>query len=72
MYDLRPAATDSECSAFPSLVQDIANKMDEWGDDGNTSRIDPFTKIYDVSPFFQSACCFRADVEYSSFSWCSS
>ena len=34
---------------FPTLVQDITNKADKWGNDGKNGRIDPFTEIYDVS-----------------------
>ena len=28
--------------------------MEEWGDDGRTGRIDPFTEVYDVSLFFKT------------------
>ena len=34
---------------FPTLLQDITNKADKWGNDGKSGRIDPFTQIYDVS-----------------------
>ena len=34
---------------LPTLLQDILDKADEWGDDGKSGRIDPFTEIYDVS-----------------------
>jgi len=34
---------------LPTLLQDISNKADKWGNDGKNGRIDPFTEIYDVS-----------------------
>ena len=34
---------------LPTLLQDILDKADKWGDDGKSGRIDPFTEIYDVS-----------------------
>ena len=34
---------------LPTLLQDIANRADKWGNDGKTSRVDPFTEIYNVS-----------------------
>jgi len=33
---------------LPTLLQDIVDKADRWGDDGKNGRIDPFTDIYDV------------------------
>lgn len=36
---------------LPTLLQDITEKADKWGNDGKTGRIDPFTEIYDVSFF---------------------
>lgn len=33
---------------LPTLLQDITNKADKWGDSG---RIDPFTDVYNVSRF---------------------
>lgn len=38
--------------ALPTLLQDIIRGADEWGNDGKTGRIDPFTEIYDVSCFW--------------------
>ena len=57
MCELRPAAADPgliSISVFPSLVQDIADRMDKWGGDGKTGRIDPFTEVYNVSLFFRN------------------
>ena len=34
---------------LPTLLQDIIDKADKWGNDGKGGRIDPFTEIYDVS-----------------------
>ena len=31
---------------LPTLLQDIIDRADKWGDEG---KIDPFTEIYDVS-----------------------
>lgn len=36
---------------FPTLVQDIIGMADEWGNNGESGRIDPFVEIYDVSVF---------------------
>ena len=36
-------------SVLPSLLQDITDRADKWGDHGKTGRIDPFTEVYDVS-----------------------
>ena len=36
---------------LPTLLQDITDKADKWGNDGKSGRIDPFTEIYDVSFF---------------------
>ena len=36
-------------SVLPSLLQDIIDRADKWGDHGKTGRIDPFTEVYDVS-----------------------
>ena len=35
--------------ALPTLLQDIFNKADKWGNDGENGRIDPFIEIYHVS-----------------------
>ena len=32
-----------------TLLQDITDKADRWGDNGKVGRIDPFTEVYDVS-----------------------
>ena len=37
--------------ALPTLLQDIIDGADKWGNGGKTGRIDPFTEIYDVSIF---------------------
>jgi len=61
MCDLRPASAMTpsigliSISVFPLLVQDIANRMDKWGDGGKTGRINPFTDVYNVSLFFQNS-----------------
>jgi hypothetical protein len=34
---------------LPTLLQDIIDKADKWGNDGKSGRIDPFTEVYDVS-----------------------
>ena len=34
---------------LPTLLQDITNNADKWGNDGKNGRIDPFTEIYDVN-----------------------
>ena len=34
---------------LPTLLQDITDEADKWGNDGKNGRIDPFTEIYDVS-----------------------
>jgi len=34
---------------LPTLLQDITNSADKWGNGGKNGRIDPFTEIYDVS-----------------------
>jgi len=36
-------------SVLPSLLEDIIDRADKWGDHGKTGRIDPFTEVYDVS-----------------------
>ena len=35
-------------SVLPTLLQDIVDRADKWGNDGKNGRIDPFTEIYDV------------------------
>ena len=57
-------------SVFPLLVQDVADRMDKWGDDGMAGRIDPFTEVYDVSGFFGTTYCLgqRREFLFSSFS----
>jgi len=37
-------------SVLPTLLQDIVDRADKWGNDGKNGRIDPFTEIYDVRP----------------------
>ena len=39
------------CLVLPTLLQDISNRADKWGNNGKNGRIDPFTEIYDVSFF---------------------
>jgi len=39
-------------SALPTVLQDVTDKADKWGDHGENGRIDPFTEIYDVSFVF--------------------
>ena len=53
---------------LPSLLQDIIDRADKWGDHGETGRIDPFNEVYDVSLFFETTYCSRVGVELSSFS----
>lgn len=50
-------------SVIPTLLQDIINKADKWGNDGQSSRIDPFTEINHVSPFLYSS--LRIDYEWT-------
>lgn len=38
---------------FPTLLQDIFGKVEKWGVDGQSGRIDPFTEIRDVSIFIR-------------------
>ncbi|KAF9644109.1 hypothetical protein BDM02DRAFT_3190905, partial [Thelephora ganbajun] len=35
-------------SILPTLLQDVIDKADKWGNDGKNGRIDPFTEIYDL------------------------
>ena len=37
--------------ALPTLLEDIIDSADKWGNDGKSGRIDPFTELYNVSPF---------------------
>ena len=65
---LIPSAALISISVFPSLVQDVIESMDKWGDDGTAGRIDPFTEVYDVSLPFGNVDHSGTDVESSSFS----
>ena len=40
---------DISTLVLPTLLQDITDKADKWGNDGKDGRIDPFTEIYDVN-----------------------
>jgi len=51
---------------LPTLLQDIFNKADRWGNDGKSGRTDPFTDVYDVSLI--TAYVFRIGVEFVLFS----
>ena len=51
---------------LPTLLRDIFNKADKWGNDGKSGRIDPFTDVYDVSLFI--AYVFRICAEFALFS----
>lgn len=51
---------------LPTLLQDIANNADKWGNDGKNGRIDPFVEIYDVSLLQHGF--FGICVEFVSFS----
>ena len=65
-------------AVLPTLLQDITNKADKWGNDGKNGRIDPFTEIYDVSfcsmnflrsvPSFSSSARFPHDRPYEHLS----
>jgi len=50
---------------LPSLLQDIIDRADKWGNHGKTGRIDPFTEVYDVSLFLGNISCFGVGVELS-------
>ena len=52
---------------LPTLLQDIANNADKWGNDGKNGRIDPFTEIYDVS-FLWHDFLWGISTEFVSFS----
>ena len=49
---------------LPTLLQDIFNVADKWGNDGQSGRIDPFTEVYDVSLF---TACFSNRCRVSPF-----
>ena len=49
-----------------TLLQDITNKAEKWGNGGKSGRIDPFTEVYDVSLFTMYA--FRIGTEFPLFS----
>ena len=51
---------------LPTLLQDIFNVADKWGDDDQGGRIDPFTVVYDVSLF--TAYAFQIGAEFPLFS----
>ena len=56
---------------LPTLLKDIVDKADKWGNDDKNGRIDPFTEIYDVSRDLQYTFCwdqFRCFLGFSSFS----
>jgi hypothetical protein len=36
---------------LPTLLKDIIDKADRWGNDGESGRIDPFIEIFDVTIF---------------------
>ena len=57
-------------SVLPTLLEDITNEADKWGNGGKNGRIDPFTEIYDVS-FFRR-CFSEIDAEFVPFSSSSS
>ena len=48
---MQPAISNIDISTLvlPTLLQDIINRADEWGNDGKNGRINPFTEIHDVS-----------------------
>ncbi|KAF9780788.1 cytochrome P450 [Thelephora terrestris] len=33
---------------FPTLIQDIVDKADKWGNNGKSGKIDPFNEIYEL------------------------
>ena len=45
------ASSLNSIPVLPTLLEDIIDKADKWGNDGATGRIDPFTEVYDVSHF---------------------
>jgi hypothetical protein len=53
---------------LPTLMQDITDKADKWGNDGKSGRIDPFTEIYDVSFLLHNLWDRCRFVPFSSFS----
>ena len=52
---------------LPTLLQDITNKAEKWGNNGKNGRIDPFTEIYDVSSSLRHD-CFGIGAEFVLFS----
>ena len=53
-------------SVLPTLLEDITNEADKWGNGGKDGRIDPFTEIYDVS--FVRHCFSEIGAEFVPFS----
>ena len=44
-----PSNVGISVSVLPTLLEDIINEADKWGNGGKDGRIDPFVEIYDVS-----------------------
>ena len=42
---------DISIPVLPTLLEDITNEADKWGNGGKYGRIDPVTDIHDVSFF---------------------
>jgi len=53
---------------LPTLLQDIIDKADKWGNDGKNGRIDPFTEIYDVRFRHHMQSVFWTGAEFPLFS----
>ena len=43
-------------TVLPTLLRDMIDKTDSWGNGGDKGRIDPFTEIFDVSPPTEKNC----------------
>ena len=57
-----PSNVGISISVLPTLLEDITNEVDKWGNGGKNGRIAPFTEIYDVSFFLL---CFLGSVPSS-------
>ena len=45
---------DISIPVLPTLLEDISNEANKWGNGGKDRRIDPVTDIFDVSSFRHS------------------
>ena len=51
-------------SVLPSLLEDIIDRANKWGDHGKTGRIDPFTEVYDVSLYLETSTIFGSVLSF--------